>query len=151
VASDHGCLALAPTSVSSTWDVIAGGWGADVRQVERALDMLFERADIGPVAFAGFSDGASYALSLGLANGGLAEAVLAFSPGFEAAPQRVGRPRIWISHGTDDTVLPIDRCSRKLVRRLSSENYEVHYEEFGGGHVVPPWAVTDAFAWWLGA
>ena len=29
-----------------------------------------------------------------------------------------GAPRIYISHGTHDTVLPIDRCSRRIVPAL---------------------------------
>ena len=95
------------------------------------------------------SDGGSYALSLGVANGDLAEAVLAFSPGFVAAPGRYGRPRFWISHGTQDRVLPVDRCGRRVARDLQAEGYEVRYEEFAGGHVVTPELVTASIDWWL--
>jgi phospholipase/carboxylesterase len=35
-------------------------------------------------------------------------------------------------------VLPIDRCSRRLVPELQRAGYDVTYEEFDGGHVVPP-------------
>jgi predicted esterase len=45
-----------------------------------------------PTRGPGFSDGASYALSLGLANGDLFTHVLGFSPGFMRVPRHVGRP-----------------------------------------------------------
>jgi phospholipase/carboxylesterase len=98
---------------------------------------------------AGFSDGASYALSLGLANGDLADAVLAFSPGFAAPPARVGRSRVWVSHGTADRVLPVDRCGRRVVAQLSAAGHDVTYEEFDGGHVITPGLVDAALDWWL--
>ena len=45
---------------------------------------------------------ASYALSLGIANGNLFSHVLAFSPGFLAPAGQTGSPRICVSHGTQD-------------------------------------------------
>ena len=77
---------------------------------------MFARFTVGTVTVCGFSDGASYALSIGLANGDLFGHVLAWSPGFVAPPEFVGRPRVFVSHGTDDRVLPIDRCSRGSCR-----------------------------------
>ena len=65
-------------------------------------------------------------------------------------PHRVGRPRIWISHGTDDRVLPVARCGRRLAHELDAGGYDVTYEEFDGGHVVPPDLVTAALTTWLG-
>ena len=95
----------------------------------------------------GFSDGASYALSLGLANGDVFDSVVAFSPGFAAPLLRHGSPRIFVSHGTSDSVLPIRACSRTLVPRLEGEGYAVTYQEFDGGHVVPTAAVDEAVRW----
>ncbi|MEV7808721.1 hypothetical protein AB0O28_37790 [Microbispora sp. NPDC088329] len=150
-AEDLGVLLLAPQAVSATWDVIVGGYGADVSRIDAALEEAFSRAavDVGGVAVAGFSDGASYALSLGLANGDLFHAVLAFSPGFMAPMIRHGRPRIFVSHGTSDRVLPIDHCSRRLVPQLRDSGYEVTYEEFPGGHQVPPRTAAAAVRWWV--
>jgi phospholipase/carboxylesterase len=129
---------LAPDSRSSTWDVIAGGYGPDVAFLDEALASVFAMLPVASVAVAGFSDGASYALSIGVANGDLFSNVLAWSPGFLAPPAAVGRPRVYVSHGTADRVLPIDRCSRRLVPELQRAGYDVTYEEFDGGHVVPP-------------
>jgi predicted esterase len=113
---------------------------------------VFARYAVDParVAVGGFSDGASYALSLGLANGDLFAGVIAFSPGFMAPPQRRGTPRIFISHGVRDEVLPIDTTSRELVPRLRREDYAVDYREFADGHVVPPDIAREAIGWLLG-
>jgi predicted esterase len=99
------------------------------------------------VAMGGYSDGASYALSLGIANGDLFTHVLAFSPGFMAPPAQVGSPRIFVSHGTHDRWLPIQRCSRRIVPQLERAGYEVRYQEFSGGHVVPPEIEHEATVW----
>ncbi len=148
-ATARGALVLAPTSTASTWDLVAGGLGRDVAVLDAALAQVFARQPVSRVAVGGFSDGASYALSLGLANGDLFDTVLAFSPGFVAAPGPTGRPRVWISHGTGDRVLPIDRCGRRVVRDLTGSGYDVTYEEFDGGHVVPPGLVDAALDTWL--
>ena len=81
---------------------------------------------------------------LGLANGDLFRHILAFSPGFAAPATTVGKPRIFISHGDRDEVLPVERCGRRLARELSRSGYEVDYREFAGGHVVPPDLVDAA-------
>src|SRR5699024_1163884 len=117
-----------------------------------ALVHVFDRYAIDPsrVAIGGFSDGASYALSLGIANGDLFSHVIAFSPGFVAAPGEVGRPRIFVSHGTRDEVLPVDRCSRTIVRQLRREHYDVRYHEFDAGHTVPDTIRAEAVRWFTG-
>lgn len=149
-ADQHGCLVLLPTSAGRTWDFIVGGWGPDVARIDAALALAFDRYPVSRLAFGGFSDGASYALSIGLANGHLADTLLAFSPGFAAPPELVGRPRVWISHGTDDAVLPIDRCGRPTADSLSKAGYDVSYHEFAGPHTLPPDCVDSALQWWLG-
>lgn len=105
--------------------------------------------DPAAVAVAGFSDGASYALTLGLANGDLFCRVVAFSPGFETADRRQGQPEFFITHGTQDQVLPISRTSRRLVPALRQEGYGVVYQEFEGGHAVPGRYSVAAARWIL--
>jgi phospholipase/carboxylesterase len=97
------------------------------------------------MAVGGFSDGASYALSLGLVNGSLFRHVIAFSPGFMDPPTTSGKPAIFVSHGTADRVLPIDKCSRRIVPLLKSAGYKVDYREFEGGHTVPPELAKAAY------
>ncbi len=149
-ADEHGLLLVAPTSRASTWDILAEGrFGRDVALLDAALDRVFARYAIDParLAIGGFSDGASYALSLGVGNGDLFTHVLAFSPGFVADLQRVGAPRIYVSHGMRDEVLPIDRCSRRIVPRMRRDGYDVRYVEFDGPHIVPDAVRRDAMAW----
>jgi phospholipase/carboxylesterase len=152
-ADQAGVLLVAPDSRDATWDAIRGAFGADVDFLNRTLEHVFAHALIDParIALGGFSDGASYALSLGLANGDLFPRVLACSPGFVISAPPRGRPRFFISHGTSDPILPIDQCSRVIVARLRSMGYDVTFREFDGRHELPPDVATDAMRWMSGA
>ena len=154
VADEAGIILLALSSRGPTWDSILGRgrYGPDAAAIDRALEHAFSRCAVDParVAVGGYSDGASYALSLGIANGDLFSHVLAFSPGFLAPASQTGSPRIFVSHGTRDGWLPIDSCSRRIVPRLERAGYEVRYLEFEGGHVVPPAIAREAASWFAG-
>ncbi len=149
-ADEHGLALLAPKAASSTWDVIRGGYGPDVTRLDGALTHVFAQYDVASVAIGGFSDGASYALSLGVANGDLFSAIVAFSPGFMAPAVINGRPRILLTHGSDDEVLPIERCGRRVAAQLRRAGYDLDYREFDGGHVVTPQLRADAARWLVG-
>lgn len=150
-ADEAGLVLLAISSRGPTWDFVLGRgrFGADAAAIDRALEHAFSRCAVDParVAVGGYSDGASYALSLGIANGDLFSHVIAFSPGFLAPAGRTGSPRIFVSHGTRDGWLPIESCSRKIVPQLQRAGYDVHYREFEGGHVVPPGTAREAARW----
>ncbi len=132
--------------------MIRGGYGPDAAFVDLALGQVFATYAVDPhrIAVGRFSDGASYALSLGLGNGGLFSDVLAFSPGFAAPAEVHGSPRIFLSHGRADEVLPIERCGRRLARELRRAGYDLDSREFAGGHVVPPDLVEAAFGRFMG-
>ena len=153
LADDAGMILLAVDSRRQSWDVIYGQYGPDVVFIDRALTQTFARYAIDPehLAVEGFSDGASYALSLGITNGDLFSHVMAFSPGFLAPAAQEGTPRLFVSHGTHDEVLPIDPCSRKIVPRLKRAGYDVAYHEFDGGHAYPPEIVLEARRWFSDA
>jgi phospholipase/carboxylesterase len=143
LARDHaerlGFLVLAPKSRAATWDVVSEErYGADVSALDAALEEVFAAYSVDPrrVAIGGFSDGATYALALGRGNGDLFSQIFAFSPGFVAPARRRGRPRIFVSHGKGDRVLPIDDTGRRVVHDLTEAGYPVTYEEFAGGHEV---------------
>ena len=138
LADERDLAMLAPASAGATWDAITGRGGADTHALDDALHEVLARLAVARLAVAGFSDGASYALTLGLENGDLLEQVVAFSPGFSAARDLQGRPRLLVTHGVADAVLPIDVTSRRLVPALRRQGYDVDYREFAGGHVVPP-------------
>ena len=147
-AAAAGVALLLPKSSGYTWDAVLGAFGPDVAEIDRLLEAALRLTPVDPrrLAVGGFSDGASYALSLGRVNGDRFGRVLAFSPGFMVPGRPTGTPRIFISHGTSDSVLPIERCSRLLVPALRREGCDVDYREFDGGHVVPHELVAAAFA-----
>ena len=148
-ADEAGMILLAPDSRRQTWDVIVDRYGPDVAYIDRALEQTFSRytVDRKRIAVGGFSDGASYALSLGVANGDLFTHVIAFSPGFMAPSRQQGSPRLFISHGTRDDVLPIERCSRRIVPQVKRAGYDVQYREFDGTHTLPPQIAREALDW----
>jgi len=152
-AEELGLVVLAPDSRGRTWDVIGGAFGPDVAFIDRALARTFAKVSIDPrrLAIGGFSDGASYALSLGVVNGDLWSHVLAFSPGFLVAEATRGRPRIFMTHGTSDPILPIDNASRRLAPQLRNAGYALDYREFEGGHLVPRPLARAGFEWLTGS
>jgi phospholipase/carboxylesterase len=149
LADEFGVILLSIDSRSITWDAIQGQLGPDVAFLDRALQHTFAHCaiDAKRIAIGGFSDGASYGLTLGLANGDLFTHVLAFSPGFMVPPSRAGRPRIFISHGTQDRILPIAQTSQRIVPGLKRDGYTVRYEEFDGPHTVPPEIARAGMKW----
>jgi len=151
-ADKAGVVLVAPDSRGTTWDAIRGNFGDDVLFLDRVLELVFAKVDVDPsrIAVGGFSDGASYALSLGLSNGDLFPRIVANSPGFVIPAPPSGKPRIFVSHGTSDPILPIDDCSRVIVPRLKAIGYDVTFREFDGRHEVPPAIATEAIAWITG-
>ena len=154
LADEAGLVLLAPESRDPRdWDfVFPGYYGPDVEFIDRALQQAFGRltVDAGRVAIAGFSDGASYAVSLGLANGDLFTHVIAFSPGLvDQVAQRGRQPSIFIAHGTRDEVLPIEASSGRRVARLERDGYEVRFRKFDGGHEVPAEVAHEAAEWFV--
>lgn len=139
-------IVFAPRSEGQTWDLLRGGYGPDLEAIDQGLEWVFSMYPVDPfrLGIGGFSDGASYALSVGLTNGDLFTHILAFSPGFAAPAALRGSPRVFISHGTEDPVLPIERCSRRIVADLRRSGGDVHYREFAGGHRVPEDLATEA-------
>ena len=148
-SDEAGIAVLSPDSRDATWDAIRGGFGPDVAFVNRALERVFETVAVDParVSVGGFSDGASYAISLGLQNGDLFKRVLAYSPGFFVGGAVQGKPRFFVSHGTADQILPIERCSRVIVPRLKQQGYDVTFRQFDGGHEIPPNIALAGMKW----
>jgi phospholipase/carboxylesterase len=140
LADELGLALVVPDSRGRTWDaILLGEFGPDRDFIDSALEAAWSRVLVDPrrVGVAGFSDGATYALALGRANGDLFSGAAAFSPGFLISVDAVGRPPVFISHGTHDSILPIDECSRRIVPELRRLGYPVTYREFDGDHTVP--------------
>ncbi len=140
---------LSPDSRSDTWDRGFGGFGADSRFIDNALSETFLRCSIDRlrVGICGFSDGASYALSLGRTNGDLFSQLMAFSPGYMAPNVDRGKPKVFVSHGTRDSVLSFERTKSVFVPRLRDAGYQTTFREFDGTHQIPADVFAEALTW----
>ncbi|MBT3344125.1 MAG: phospholipase [Gemmatimonadetes bacterium] len=149
-AEARGIILLVPDARDVTWDLLYGKYGEDVAFIDLALAHTFARCRIDPdrITLLGFSDGASYALSLGTANGDLFSHLVAFSPGLlDLTTKRHGEPPIFVSHGTQDNILLASLTRDGIVPRLRRWGHEVTFTEFGGGHTYPPDILTAALDW----
>jgi phospholipase/carboxylesterase len=153
LADEFAVTLLAPKSHEETWDALHGRLGADFQFLDKALTSAFAVCNPDPtrVAVSGFSDGATYAVALGVANGDFFTHVLAFSPGFLIPLRRNGSARFFLSHGRSDPILPIDGGSRAIARELRRAHLDVSLREFDGGHTIPPEVAREAFQWLRGA
>lgn len=151
LADTLGIVLVAFSSFAPTWDGIIGNFGVDTDFTAKALNAAFDRCNIDArrIGAAGFSDGASYALAMGLANGGLFSRVGAFSPGFLIDVSRAGNPQFFISHGSQDPVLSFQNTRDSIVPTLRRD-YAVEFREFAGGHQLPQSIADIAFPWLAG-
>jgi phospholipase/carboxylesterase len=152
IADALGFIVLAPDSRDeATWDMLLHGFSEDVEFIGAALKDTYARCNVDRtrMAIAGHSDGASYSLSLGLGVGDTFGHVLAFSPGVMTPAEVHGKPKVFISHGISDPVMPIDITSRKFVARLKGLGYDVTFREYEGRHGVPPAVAREGFEWFL--
>ncbi|MGQ0704395.1 MAG: alpha/beta hydrolase [Gemmatimonadales bacterium] len=151
-AEARGFVLLAPDSRGATWDLFwEGTVGSDLFFINLALAHTFDRCRIDRqrICLAGFSDGGSYALTLGLPNGDLFTHLIGYSPGVLAdIGDPVGKPRVFISHGTFDPILSVRASRNEIVPELRGAGYDTTYEEFPGGHEVPA-AISEAALDWL--
>jgi phospholipase/carboxylesterase len=150
-AQTHQFLVLAPHSMYPTWDIVIGGNGPDLQRLHQALTAVTSRyrIDREHLAFAGFSDGASYALSSGITNGDIASHVIAFSGGFMSIFMQEGTPKVFIAHGLIDEQLPIETSGRSNAAKLKAAGYDVEFVEFNGLHVIHPPVVATAIEFFL--
>jgi phospholipase/carboxylesterase len=145
-----GLVLVAPAARGTTWSALRGA-DADLETVERGLRYAFARCRIDParVGVGGFSDGATYALALGLANGRLFRSVIALSAGGVLGDDFRGKPRVFVAHGTRDNVLPVSQTSDVIVRELREAGYRVTYVRFDAGHEVLDGVTRRAVRWFV--
>lgn len=141
-----GLVLLSVKSLSGTWDGLQGRYEDDIPLMNQALEIAFGMVNVDPVrvGIEGFSDGASYAIQIGRANGDLLTRVVAFSPGLLMFTTGIQRPRFFVSHGAQDDVVSV-QTGRNIAAQLS-QAYLVFYHEFAGGHTVPVDIAAQAVA-----
>ena len=149
LADEFGYIVLAPDSREWTWGAILGRWEADLAFIQKAMQQTTFQYSIDRqrIFVGGFSDGASFSLSLGISYGDTFQRVYAGSPGVMQPIEANGKPPIFISHGTEDQTMPIDVTSRTFVPRLKALGYDVTYREYQGRHQLPPAILREAIEW----
>ena len=147
-ADERGFILLSVQSSGRTWAQRKPKDGeADVANIKAAVAILSSTKSVDDhrVTVIGFSDGASYALSVGMAYPGMFRSIVAFSPGYAFAPSNLDtKQRIFISHSRRDPILPADN-TRRMVEGLERAGFapEVHW--FNGGHEIDPQLKKAAF------
>ena len=149
LADEFGVIVLAPESRDITWGQEIPGFDTDARYLGMAVRWVREVLTVDPnkVAMGGVSDGAGYALNMGLAYGDTFRHLMIFSVGMLQTFRRQGKPRVFLAHGVRDEQMPIDRTARKFVPQLKDDGYDVTYREYDGGHGAPLPVVRESFEW----
>ena len=158
-ADARGIVLLAPTSRDLTWDTVSRAQqppssdsmlanelahrftaSRDAARVEAAITALGKiiPVDRSHTVLAGFSDGATFALAMGLSRDHQFSAVIAWSPGIAIETSRPARGRrVFVSHGRQDHVLSFNTACAEIVPLLQSEGAAVSFLPFDGGHEIP--------------
>ena len=157
-AQRRQALFLVPRSYHMTWDlIVAATQGAaatsadgspsarpDLDFLEYAYDLIFRRypVDSGRLGLVGYSDGASYALSVGLSNPHLFRAVMGWAAGFvaienEAAAPGVPRPAVLVEYGTHDELFPFEQVAVPMREQLEAFGCNVTFRVDQGGRHWP--------------
>lgn len=147
-ADARGVILLSVQSSGPTWAQRKPTDGeADVADIKAAIAELSTKTSIDShrTAVMGFSDGASYALSVGLAYPDLFRSIVAFSPGYAFGPSELDTSqRIFISHARRDPVLPANNV-RAMVSAFEKAGYSPEVHWFNGGHEIDPDLKKAAF------
>ena len=150
---------VVPRSFAPTWDLIAGGDGLDLAFIDGVLQSIYARFHVDPSrqAIVGYSDGASYALAIGLSNPRLFAAVMAWAAGFLAIDARNlqpddPKPRIFLEYGTHDQLFPFEQVAVPMRDALTRLGYSLEFRvDEGGIHWPRTGFLPDALDWFLGA
>lgn len=153
----RGALFLIPRSRRQTWDLIASPERDDLDFLEYAYDLVYRRYPVDPLrqALLGYSDGASYALSVGLANPHVFSAVMAWAAAFRVVDPacedpRARKPRILLEHGTHDPVFPFEQIALPLRDGLEKGGYAVEFRvDRGGKHWPSGDFLPEALDWFF--
>jgi phospholipase/carboxylesterase len=131
---------------------------AGVRQSQQAIEELIAREQTRgtppeAIVLAGFSQGGAMALHTGLRHRERLAGIMALSC-FLPLPDRAGAEAsaanrdvpILMTHGTADTVIPVERA-RRSRDVLAGLGYAVEWREYRMAHAVCPEEIADISAW----
>ena len=145
-------MLIAPASKGQTWSILRSEQDLDLESVNFALGEAYKRCTIDRrrIAVGGFSDGATYALSLGVSNGDLFPAVMALLARRRSSPASRSASPASSSRTARST-----RCCRSssagdaVVQKLRAAGYPVTYRRFRGGHEASTATSAAAVRWFL--
>lgn len=139
-------------------DPPAGGEGSGIYESDERLGVFFEEVmaqygvEVGNVVLGGFSQGGMMSCRLGLARPETFRGLVCLSGvvlDTDGLKERLPGDRtqpIFMSHGTDDTVIPIE-SARRSVQLLRVEGYAPQYREYEMGHEIRAEVLDDLKAW----
>jgi phospholipase/carboxylesterase len=137
-------LFFVPRSLAPTWDLIAGGGRPDLDFLEFAYDLIYRRypVDAQRQAMVGYSDGASYALSVGISNPRIFRAVMGWAAGFVAydftfVTEADPKPDILLEYGTQDELFPYETVALPMRDSLQEAGYPLEFRTDEGGRHWP--------------
>jgi len=137
-------LFLIPRSYHPTWDLIVGEGRRDLDFLEYAYDLVYRRypVDAYRQALVGYSDGASYGLSIVLSNPRIFRAVMAWAAGFvafdfSAVDDGDPRPDLLLEYGTHDPVFPFEQVALPMRQHLEGAGYPIEFRVDQGGRHWP--------------
>ena len=175
-AEARQALFLVPRSHYMTWDLIALGvqGGAahspesaaepeprssrpDLDFLEYAYDLIWRRfpVDQERQSLVGYSDGASYGLSLGLSNPHIFRALMVWAAGFLALENDViespePRPHVLVEYGTHDELFPFEQVALPMKQHLQELGCPLEFRvDEGGRHWPPSDFQAEALDWFF--
>ncbi len=154
---------LIPRSLEPTWDLIAGGERRDLDFLEYAYDLIYRRYPIDALqqSLIGYSDGASYALSVGLCNASMFSALMVWAAGFlvldpptadafRRSPASEPRPRIYLEYGTHDELFDFQQVAIPMRENLEKVGLDVTFSVDEGGRHWPSGSFhREALDWYF--
>lgn len=150
-------LFLVPRSFHPTWDLIACDERPDLDFLAYAYDLVYRRypVDAARQALLGYSDGASYALAVGLSNPHVFRAVMGWAAGFlaiDTAHLEPGAPKppVLLEYGTHDELFPFERVALPMRATLEQLGYAVEFRVDQGGRHWPSGSFqSEALDWFF--
>lgn len=148
---------LVPRSVEPTWDLIVGGRPDDLDFLEFAYDLIYRRYPIDPArqVLIGYSDGASYALSLAISNPQIFSAALCWAAGFaifggEPTAPDPAKPVVYLEYGTHDEIFSFEQVALPMQQNLERAGYRVEFSLDEGGRHWPSGSFQrEALDWYF--
>ncbi len=151
-------LFLIPRSLHPTWDLIVGAGRPDLDFLEYAYDLIYRRYPVDPArqALLGYSDGASYALSVGLSNPRVFSAVMGWAAGFKLVDESAiaagdPKPRVLLEDGSHDPLFPFQHIALPMKADLEARGYALEFRvDQGGKHWPSGEFQGEALDWFFG-